>query len=346
MIIQKYIKGYQFSSEEAAKEARGKSTKSHSFPSKEADFTIYWQNYDISLGLKPFWYMVDSGGLERSLGEPTEFLVNIIQDLSFNELFSEPISSYSLRNLTSDPEQPVVRVSTGGKEVLEFDLTESQVLTVASEGEYIDLRVVRWYDQAGDDNTLTNIDTGNLPYLVSEGRLVTQNGRPSVKFLTGNSLYNSIKSKPIPDEIRTYNVSSYSDKQSASIFGNNILRDMTSPEGAILTWGAPGMLRSPAYELITQDNTLVASNKGSFIFPKSTSSLRLYDVGNGLTKPMNFVLGGDVEMYVSEFILYPTETNNVKQVTENIIGHYSLATPQIDEEPGDGGIKIPPKGEL
>ena len=76
MIIQKYIKGYQFSSEEAAKEARGKSTKSHSFPSKEADFTIYWQNYDISLGLKPFWYMVDSGGLERSLGEPTEFLVN------------------------------------------------------------------------------------------------------------------------------------------------------------------------------------------------------------------------------------------------------------------------------
>ena len=143
------------------------------------------------------------------------------RDPSFVEKFGEPISAYSLRNLTSNTEQFVIQVSNGEKT---FDLLETQVADRFYLNELgKNLRVVKWYDQAGTDQTLIALEPF-APYLVKDGVL---------------------------------------------------------------------------------------------------------------SAPINFGFGEGINMLMTEFIIYPDETENVEDVTDNILEYYKIISfPPIEDEPG------------
>ena len=258
---------------------------------------------------------------------------------SFIEKFGEPISGYSLRNLTSNPEQAVVQVSTDGE--LFFDLTEEQVNALPITGKYETLRVTKWYDQAGDDETLTAFFLA-APYLIKDGKVFTENLKPTIHFENNTSLNNQLREKPILDTIRTYNVSSYSDEQEELQEGqtHNIFQDIQRIPTVLLGWFPKSKLISKVYTAITQNAKTILKNEedNTFTFETPTSQLNLYDITDGLSAPFNFLFGETTVMNVSEFILYPSKDENNEQVTENLIEYYGIKSrefPPIGDRPID-----------
>ena len=261
---------------------------------------------------------------------------------SFIEKFGEPISGYSLRNLTSNPEQPLVQVSTDGE--VFFDLVEEQI-TIANFKQYENLRVTKWYDQAGDDETLTAFFL-SAPYLVKDGKIFTENEKPTIHFENRTSLNNQLRAKPILDTIRTYNITSYSEVQEPLREGetHNIFQDIQKIPMVLLGWFPKSKLTSKVYSAITQNTKTILKNEedNTFTFETPTSQLNLYDISDGLRAPFNFLFGETTIMNVSEFILYPSKDENNEIVTDNLIEYYGIKS--IEFPPiGDKPIDLKPK---
>jgi len=244
---------------------------------------------------------------------------------SFIEKFGEPISGYSLRNLTSNPEQAVVQVSTDGE--LFFDLTEEQVNALPIGVKYENLRVTKWYDQAGDDETLTAFFP-SAPYLIKDGKVFTENEKPTIHFENNTSLNNQLRAKPLLDTIRTYNVTSYSEVQEPLDVGqtHDIFQDIQKIPMVVLGWFPKSKLTSKVYTSITQNRKTILKDEedNSFTFETPTSQLNLYDIADGLRAPFNFLFGQTTIMNVSEFILYSSKDENNEQVTDNLIEYYGI----------------------
>ncbi len=262
---------------------------------------------------------------------------------SFIEKFGEPISGYSLRNLTSNPEQFVIQVSNGEET---FDLLETQV----ADRFYLEtlgktLRVVKWYDQAGDDETLTAFFLA-APYLIKDGDVFTENEKPTIHFENNTSLNNQLRARPILDTIRTYNVSSYSEVQEELKEGQtyNIFQDIQKIPTVLLGWFPKSKLTSKVYTAITQNAKTILKNEedNTFTFETPTSQLNLYDIADGLQAPFNFLFGETTVMNVSEFILYPSKDENNEQVTENLIEYYGIKSREFPPI-GDKPIDLKPK---
>ena len=251
------------------------------------------------------------------------------REQSFIEKFGEPISGYSLRNLTSNPEQPVVQVTTDGE--LFFDLTEEQVTALPITGKYETLRVTKWYDQAGDDETLTAFFL-SAPYLIKDGKVFTENFKPTIHFENSTSLNNQLRAKPILDTIRTYNVSSYSEFQEELKEGQtyNIFQDIQKFPMVVLGWFF-NKLTSKVYSAITQNRKTILKNEedNTFTFDTPITSLNLYDITDGLRAPFNFLFGETTIMNVSEFILYPSKDENYEIVTDNLIEYYGIKSREV-----------------
>lgn len=261
---------------------------------------------------------------------------------SFVEKFGEPISAYSLRNLTSNPDQALVQVSKDGE--VFFDLVEEQ-MTIANLKLYENLRVTKWYDQAGDDETLT-ASFFAAPYLVKDGKIFTENEKPTIHFENRTSLNNKLRAKPILDTIRTYNITSYSEVQEPLREGetHNIFQDIQKIPMVLLGWFPKSKLTSKVYNAITQNRKTILKNEedNTFTFETPTSQLNLYDISDGLRAPFNFLFGETTIMNVSEFILYPSKDENNEIVTDNLIEYYGIKSrpfPPIGDAPiGDAPI--------
>jgi hypothetical protein len=326
------ILGYQFFEKEIATSARSELVSAKGLPRGKEDVTIYWQNYEEAALDKPtFWYMRHDKSMDATMGKASEFKVTFPgEDESFVGKFGEPISGYSLRNLTSNPEQPVVQVTTDGE--VFFDLTEEQVTALPITGKYETLRVTKWYDQAGDDETLTAFFI-NAPYLVKDGKVFMENEKPTIHFENRTSLNNQLRAKPILDTIRTYNVSSYSEVQEELREGetHNIFQDVQKIPMVVLGWLPFNKLTSKVYSAITQNTKTILKNEedNAFTFETPITSLNLYDIADGLRAPFNFLFGETTIMNVSEFILYPSKDENGVSVTENLIEYYGIKSREV-----------------
>ena len=235
---------------------------------------------------------------------------------SFLEKFGEPISAYSLRNLTSDTEQYVVQVSNGEET---FDLTEQGISEV--QGKYETLKVVKWYDQAGNDETLLSV-YNTAPYLIKDGTMFFENFKPTIHFDQGNKIGLATPLRPILDEIRTYNVTSYFPIQETGKFGNDILVATGKIPTPLIQW-QKGNLKAMYLNMI-QNGVSYSPEEGVFYFNNSIDKLNLYQVKTGLNAPINFEFGSTTNMNISEFILYPDEDENINEVSENIQQYYSI----------------------
>tara|TARA_R110000796_G_scaffold48413_3_gene116056 strand:+ start:196 stop:1104 length:909 start_codon:yes stop_codon:yes gene_type:complete len=264
---------------------------------------------------------------------------------SFVEKFGEPISAYSLRNLTSNPDQALVQVSTNGEDA--FDLVEEQ-MTIDNLKQYENLRVTKWYDQAGDDETLTAFFPA-APYLVKDGKIFSENEKPTIHFENRTSLNNQLRARPILDTIRTYNITSYSEVQEPLREGetHNIFQDIQKIPMVLLGWLPKSKLTSKVYTSITQNRKTILKNEedNTFTFDTPTSQLNLYDISDGLRAPFNFLFGETSIMNVSEFILYPSKDENNEIVTDNLIEYYGIKSRELPPI-GDAPIGDKPIGKF
>jgi len=244
------------------------------------------------------------------------------REQSFVEKFGEPISAYSLRNLTSNSEQAVVQVSNGEKT---FDLLETQVgdrIYLETLGKT--LRVVKWYDQAGTDQTLVALEPF-APFLVKDGNAFSVNRLPAIKFDTGNKIELTTFLRPERDNLRTYNVGAYSNDQEEVEGGNSLLYNAGRITQPIISWLPLDRLQALLREPIFQNGTKVVAEIDKFgPFPSPLKNLNLYQIKNALSAPINFGFGEGINMLMTEFIIYPDETENVDKVTENILQYYKI----------------------
>ena len=255
------------------------------------------------------------------------------RDPSFVEKFGEPISAYSLRNLTSNTEQFVIQVSNGEKT---FDLLETQVADRFYLNELgKNLRVVKWYDQAGTDQTLIALEPF-APYLVKDGVFFSVNRLPAIKFDTGNKIELTTFLRPERENLRTYNVGAYSNEQEEVEGGNSLLYNAGRFTQPIISWLPLDRLQALLREPIFQNGTKVGAEEDQFgPFPSPLKNLNLYQIQNALSAPINFGFGEGINMLMTEFIIYPDETENVEDVTDNILEYYKIISfPPIEDEPG------------
>ena len=318
------ILGYQFFEKELATGARSELVSAKALPRSKGDVTIYWQNYEeASLDKPVFWYMRHDKSMDATMGKASEFKVTLpSEDESFVGKYGEPISAYSLRNLTSNAEQFVIQVSNGEET---FDLLETQVvdrLYLETLGKT--LRVVKWYDQAGTDQTLVAFVL-DAPYLKKDGNYFSVNKLPAIKFDNGNKIELTTFLKPERDNLRTYNVGAYSSDQEAAKGGNSLLYNAGGLPQPIINWLPEDKLRALLFNPISQNGTEVSAEKDQFgPFPSPLKNLNLYQIKNALSAPINFGFGNAINMLMTEFIIYPDETENVENVTENILEYYGI----------------------
>ena len=329
------ILGYQFFEKEIATSARSELVSAKALPKGKGDVTIYWQDYEEAALDKPaFWYMHHDKSMDATLGKASEFKVTLpSEDASFVGKYGEPISAYSLRNLTSNAEQFVIQVSNGEET---FDLLETQV----ADRFYLEtlgktLRVVKWYDQAGTDQTL-NASELFAPYLKKDGFTFSVNRLPAIKFDTGNKIELTTFLRPERDNLRTYNVGAYSTEQEEVEGGNSLLYNAGRFTQPIINWLPEDKLQALLREPIFQNKIKVGAEEDQFgPFPSPLKNLNLYQIQNALSAPINFGFGEGINMLMTEFIIYPDATANVEDVTENILEYYKITsfTP-IGDEPG------------
>jgi len=262
-----------------------------------------------------------------SCGEP--------RDESFVEKFGEPVSAYSLRNLTSKLEQYVIQVSNGEKT---FDLIETQVadrIYLAGLGKT--LRVVKWYDQAGSDQTLL-ADFPSAPYLVKEGNVFSVNRLPAIKFDSGNKIELTTFLRPERDNLTIYNVGAYALEQERARFGNSLLYNAGQLSQPIISYLQDDRLQMLSFNPIFQNKVKYGPEGSTFgPFRNPLDKLNLYQIANALRQPINFGFGDAINMLMTEFIIYPDESRNAEDVTENILTYYKIESES--EEPIEEPLK-------
>lgn len=70
------INGYKYEEKEAATLKRGLLVTEKALPRKEADVTLYWQNYEeASLDKPVFWYIEFDESFPKGFGKPETFIV-------------------------------------------------------------------------------------------------------------------------------------------------------------------------------------------------------------------------------------------------------------------------------
>lgn len=251
----------------------------------------------------------------------------IPREKSFIEKFGEPESGYSLRNLTSNPEQYVIQVIN--KELETFDLLETQINETDLLPFGTTLRVVKWYDQAGGSNETLTAATFNAPYIIKDKIMFFQNRKPTIYFANQTQLSLITEFRPRFNSLQSYNVSSYSPRQEPGQLEYNILKDVGRPPGRpliqLLPSREPGERNSfkSIYSKIIQNGISYTGEDGFFReFESDPALINLYSVPGALTSPINFMLGNTTEMFIAEFILYKDLSLNQEEVTENIMNYY------------------------
>ena len=69
--------------------------------------------------------------------------------------------------------------------------------------------------------------------------------------------------------------------------------------------------------VIFQNKIKVGAEEDQFgPFPSPLKNLNLYQIQDALSAPINFGFGEAINMLMTEFIIYPDETENVDDVTE------------------------------
>jgi hypothetical protein len=71
-----YIKGYKYTKEQEAIDARKQCADYYGLPVSPEDVTKYWVDYNTAkLDTPVFWYIIFDESIREILGEPTEFEV-------------------------------------------------------------------------------------------------------------------------------------------------------------------------------------------------------------------------------------------------------------------------------
>jgi len=259
-------------------------------------------------------------------------------DNSFFGRFGTPESAYSLRNLTNNPNQFVARISNGEEE---FDIKENEIFEF---NKYETIRVVIWYDQAGIEQDLTAFFP-HAPFLIKDGKLQTENAKPTLLFNSDCFLVNQERNRAEEDLMRGYLTASFSNFQEIGEDGNRIITDVTKFPTTLLSWQPQNSFKSQYYRDINQNNLgpTLRNKQDLFIFESDYLQLALYNISGALTIPYNFMLGQNTNMNISEFILYDDKERNVEEVTENIIDDYKIENKPVG--PKKPPFEEPPFGE-
>ena len=108
---------------------------------------------------------------------------------SFTGLLDEypnAAAAYSLRQLKSGITNAIrVRVDTTGQPEYNIGFVDGQLDTATLEGYCaggLDAYVETWYDQSGNGRNATQTIAANQPQIVNSGSVITENGKPSVRF--------------------------------------------------------------------------------------------------------------------------------------------------------------------
>ncbi len=116
-------------------------------------------------------------GVTFSLGSTISYLLDD---------YGDSVAAYSFRQLSSTYSGPAIKVQDtvgGATQDIGFngsgELDTEALLTYANTN---DVFVETWYDQSGNNNHAEQPSSGNRPKIVSNGNLITENGKPVIEF--------------------------------------------------------------------------------------------------------------------------------------------------------------------
>ena len=109
--------------------------------------------------------------------------------------YSGLAAAYSLRRVSSSYDGFAIEIQTGSDTLnVGFDsfgnLDTSSLLSFIGSG---NAYIRTWYDQSGNNNHATQFVTSSQPLIVSNGVIVTENGKPAIEFNLGNYFDTPIK---------------------------------------------------------------------------------------------------------------------------------------------------------
>ena len=108
------------------------------------------------------------------------------------------VGAWSLRQLDYNYTGPAVRVRRDN-ETKDIGFTASGDLDVQALEDFAaggNVYVEQWYDQSGEGNDATQNTASDQPQIVSNGTVITENGKPAIDF-DGNSTYLTISTMPV-----------------------------------------------------------------------------------------------------------------------------------------------------
>tara|TARA_R110000744_G_scaffold354872_1_gene461297 strand:- start:1548 stop:2564 length:1017 start_codon:yes stop_codon:yes gene_type:complete len=271
--------------------------------------------------------------------------------LSLFGVAGEAVSGFSLRDLgeptessdfsrASESLSPVIEVINSEGEVyqlLSSDINNETLKKLSGEGGA--LGVTTWFDQGGDPENLRALvnkeePLEGLPILFEKGNLVMENGKPAVKFPPGAQLRAIGLSRPLKTPLVLYNIMRMplALVKIASAFLYLAGKGENQP---VLLYERSDLFSTTILEpIMLQNDKLVDQEENQLYLPNGSDALSLYQMSNTLTVPQDFIIGSiEIELYMSEFILYNAKDANQSLVYNNLYNYYGIGKEPIKEQP-------------
>lgn len=248
------------------------------------------------------------------------------------DLYPNAAAAYSLRKLRSDYTGDSIRVrrSSDNTETdigfVDNELDTASLLTFVGAGDGF---VTTWYDQSGLGNNVTQTSASQQPKIVISGSVITENGKPTVKFdaISNTKMQSQIftqSSQPITRMVvGKGDAGGYFVDGSASNRGviGSAVSSYRIFAGNIFDAGTYSPLQQLIYALFNGVNSEIVINGSSLgIGNSGTQGLDQITIGSHPTVT-TVNLNGNIQ----EIIIYASDqSTNRTAIESNINSHYTI----------------------
>jgi len=248
------------------------------------------------------------------------------------DFYPNAAAAYSLRRLSTVYQGSAIRVrraSDNTEQNIGFVNNELDTSALTTFCSGTDGFVTTWYDQSGNGRNATQTTAANQPQIVSSGSVITENGKPTLKWDNNDDFmnHNSTLSQPTNYFIASRMFSTASTKHFVdALSGAN--RQIASPSTGTYTMFAGAALDS----LISVSTS--SMQLSSYLFNGINSNISIngtFTNGNAGTNSIsNYQIGKGqgttaIDGVISELVIYSSnQSSNQTGIETNINSFYSI----------------------
>jgi surface protein len=204
-----------------------------------------------------------------------------------------------------------------------------------------DAFVKTWYDQSGNNYHATQSVDANQPQIVSNGVIVTENGKPALQFDGSNDYLSLISTLSLLTSHSNFSVANNNNKSVAVLYGSTSPISNFNSDSGNFTYNAEGSYaQAGGFQYGQKLLSVLRNNTTTINIFQNTTFYSLSISSNNNFTIKEIARRADLGAYlwfgnIQEIVLYPSDqSSNRGLIEDNINGYYNIFTHSLDSGSG------------